>query len=375
MKRQLPETPLLDAALRYAARGWRVFPARPNRVGLVHWSTEATDDFMTIRRWWAKWPRALVCIACGPSGLAVIDLDVKDGRNGPAVFQALERAHAKAPRTLMQTTSTGGIHLIYRGAIKTTVGVLGRDLVPAGGESGIDTRGIGGMIVAAPSIGKNGKPYLMHDDAELGDVVEPAELPQWIAELAGAMTSPAAIGDGEFDALYSAEEFERLLNLIPVEFYDDKHDAWLELMLACSHSSTVDDGKGAFMQWTLKDGPGNRIGFGSDEALIDARWEYNFARRNMKAGRQVGSFNRIVLQHAPGAPVKIAATTAAEDFADDPQELTPGMIEAQRQYDRTHKKRRLAFVRDTTVQPIVKPGMAKPTMTIEEMLERVRKES
>ena len=83
----------------------------------------------------------------------------------------------------MQTTASGGVHLIYRGIIKTTVGVLG---------DGIDTRGVGGMIVAAPSAG-----YRMHDVAELGDVLEPADLPQWIADLAGGTSNKPDDADQE----------------------------------------------------------------------------------------------------------------------------------------------------------------------------------
>lgn len=178
-----PKNKLLDAALGYARRGWHVYPS-PAKNGPAHvkWGTAATTDQQTIKTWWGRWPQALVCISCGPSGLAVIDLDVKSGHNGPALFAELERRHG-ARQTLMQTTASGGVHLIYRGIIKTTVGVLG---------DGIDTRGVGGMIVAAPSAG-----YRMHDVAELGDVLEPADLPQWIADLVGGTSNKPDDADQE----------------------------------------------------------------------------------------------------------------------------------------------------------------------------------
>jgi hypothetical protein len=169
------------------------------------------------------------------------------------------------------------------------------------------------MIVAAPSI-IAGKPYVLLRDGLTDKYSELADLPAWPAELAGRLREVEK-GDGDFTARYTAEEFEKLLNLIPVEKYDDNHDAWLELMLACSHASTVDDGEEAFMKWTTKDGPGNRIGYASDFDMIAARWRYNFAKRNMKGGRQVGSFNMAVLAAAPNAQVK--GSSAEDDFGVD----------------------------------------------------------
>lgn len=335
----------LEAALGYARRGWHVYPARDKARALVKWGTEATTDEKIIRRWWSTWPDAIVCIACGPSGLAVIDLDVKDGKNGPAVLDALERTHGRLPPTMMQRTGSGGTHLIFRGEIKSTVGVLGE---------GIDTRGKGGMIVAAPSM-VSGKPYELLVDELTGKIPDPAALPVWAAELVGRVLEVEK-GDGRFEPLYTDKEFERLLNLIPVQKFDDDHDAWLALMLACSHASTVEDGEEAFMRWTTQDGPGNRIGYSSDVDLILARWRYNYAKRNMKGGRQVGSFNRAVLAAAPGAKIKVPPwPTAEDDFGADPYVLSLAEEVAQRRYDRVYKKRRDAFRRDTTVQPLLKP--------------------
>lgn len=289
----------LDAALAYAKRGWYVYPS-PAKAGPAHvkWGTESTTDEATIRRWWMKWPTALICLDCGKSNIGAIDLDVKGGKNGPEVLDTMSMLYGPIPRTITQRTPSSGTHLLYSGSIKTTVSVIGE---------GVDTRGRGGMIVLAPSAG-----YTM-----TGDVL--AELPAWMAELAGVIHRRPEFGDGDYEPLYSDEEFETLLNLIPVERYDDKHDLWLELMLACSHASTVANGKAAFMDWTLKDGPGNRIGYGSDEALIDARWEYNEARRDMRQGVKVGTFNMHVARAAPNAELK-SPITAADDFGDDAEE-------------------------------------------------------
>jgi hypothetical protein len=289
----------LDAALRYARRGWFVYPS-PAKAGPAHvkWGTESSNDPAVITKWWRKWPTALICLNCGASGIAAIDLDVKGGLNGPEALRTQSMFYGPIPRTLQQRTPSGGAHLLYHGTIKTTVGVMGE---------GIDTRGRGGMIVLAPSAG-----YKMLND------LEPVELPAWMAELAEGVVhvtqSVGPQGDGDFEPVYTDEEFAALLNLIPVERYDGDHDAWLELMLACSHSSTVANGKSSFMDWTLRDGPGNRIGYGSDADMIDARWEYNEARRDRRAALMVGTFHRHLLAAAPNAEIK-SQYSAADDFA------------------------------------------------------------
>ena len=79
---------LQASALDAAGRGWHVFPLRPGtKVPAVrHWEHEATTDTEQIKELWSAelrrrdgWyvpePRN-VGIACGPSGLVVLDLDL-----------------------------------------------------------------------------------------------------------------------------------------------------------------------------------------------------------------------------------------------------------------------------------------------------------
>ena len=83
----------LWSALAAADAGWHVFPCAPGskRPALrQNWQDLATTDQGRIRAWWARQPYN-VGIACGPSGLVVIDLDVareqpggSDGSGHPA---------------------------------------------------------------------------------------------------------------------------------------------------------------------------------------------------------------------------------------------------------------------------------------------------
>ena len=67
---------LLTAALGYSARGWRVFPLVPGekRPAVTDWETRATTEAHRIRRCWGTGDYG-IGIACGPSGLLVLDLD------------------------------------------------------------------------------------------------------------------------------------------------------------------------------------------------------------------------------------------------------------------------------------------------------------
>ena len=122
--------------------------------------------------------------------------------------------------------------------------------------------------------------------------------------------------DAEFTPTYTQEEFAELLDLIPVEKYDNRHDLWLELLLACTHASTVKDGKEAFMEWTTRGGPGDRVGYAADYDKIVARWDSNFAKRNMNGNAvKVGTFNKHLVEAGYGDKVKYPwDTTAEEDF-------------------------------------------------------------
>jgi hypothetical protein len=144
--------PLLEAALSYAERGWKVFPVRPGSKApplTPHGLKDATTDPAAIRKWWGQWPDANVAIATGPgSKLLVVDIDVdpEKGVNGLSSMEDLEAVGCAFPETLAVRTPRGGLHLYYAydGA---EIGNSAGKVAP-----GIDIRGTGGYVLAPPSV-------------------------------------------------------------------------------------------------------------------------------------------------------------------------------------------------------------------------------
>ncbi len=178
---------LLDAALDAARRGWSVFPLRPGdkRPAIRDWQGRATTDRARIVRCWSAGPFN-IGIACGPSEIVVVDLDVaKNGadddarpaswaargvRDGRGVLAALaQEASQPVPLdTFTVTTGSGGTHLYFTAP-------AGEPLRNTAGRLGwlVDTRADGGYVVAAGSV-VAGRVYVVAADRP------PAPLPRWI---------------------------------------------------------------------------------------------------------------------------------------------------------------------------------------------------
>jgi hypothetical protein len=189
----------LSSALAAAAAGWHVFPCAPGskRPALrENWQDLATTDRGRIRDWWARRPYN-IGIACGPSGLVVIDLDVerdgpgrgdgpregdgpgpRPGLDGPAsgadALQRLCRAHGQRypAGTYTVDTPSGGSHLYFTTPATPVRNSAGR-LGPL-----IDIRADGGYVVGDGSL-IDGRRYVAR-----GDFLPLAlPLPAWIARL------------------------------------------------------------------------------------------------------------------------------------------------------------------------------------------------
>ena len=82
----------LDAALRYARRGWPVFPCKAGaskEPATAHGFHDATTDSRRIEHFWTRKPDMNVALATGGNGPDVLDVDVAHGRHG---YQSLNEA-------------------------------------------------------------------------------------------------------------------------------------------------------------------------------------------------------------------------------------------------------------------------------------------
>jgi len=161
---------MLKEATRLAERGLAVLPLHECRNGICtcgkadcnskgkHPRTknghkDATTELAQIREWWTRNPSANIGIACGASGLTVVDLDVKNGVDGIGEFENIAFAEKMNVETVQAMTPSGGRHLYYWTPpgvdLHNTAGTLG---------PGIDTRSNGGYVVAPPSV-IDGKRY------------------------------------------------------------------------------------------------------------------------------------------------------------------------------------------------------------------------
>jgi len=168
----------LQAAQRYAAvHEWPVFPSGHNKAPLTpNGHHDATTDREQIRRWWAKFPHAFIGVPTGAaSGFFVIDIDMKNGKDGEAALRELA-AGRPLPKTVEDVTRTGGRHILFRmppGAdVRNSEGKLG---------VGLDVRGTGGYIVVPPS-GLDSYRYRWSPGCS-PDETELAEAPGWLLEL------------------------------------------------------------------------------------------------------------------------------------------------------------------------------------------------
>lgn len=191
-----------EAALTYARRGWQVFPIHDMAAGRCscggacganagkhprtpHGWQDATTNPAAILNWWGRWPHANIGVATGErSGLVVLDVDLDKG--GYRAFLAMLDALGRPTLlSLVQGTGGGGFHVLYRWP-GYRIGNSAKGLRERFGP-GLDIRGDGGYIVAAPSLHRTGQRYqwqtgsdsaaLTRWPAELDDLVRPPEPP------------------------------------------------------------------------------------------------------------------------------------------------------------------------------------------------------
>jgi hypothetical protein len=179
---------MLPAALWYVRRGMAVFPLwwpvghecacpagadcpsaakHPLTVRGLH---DASQDEAQVRSWWARWPYANIGLPTGDTFDAV-DID------GAAQAWKEFTAQVGSPehRAIVMTgRNAGGFHLYcFPG---------GRKTVPSGKRglpAGVEIKGVGGYVVAPPSLHVSGATYQWVTPLEDGVVAGSVDWPTW----------------------------------------------------------------------------------------------------------------------------------------------------------------------------------------------------
>lgn len=145
----------------------------------------ATKDRLVVRRMWRAFRDAVPSIACGPTGIVVIDADAKD--DGPEKIGALFEENGGLPEGCISSpTKSGGKHFIFADPDRTFTNKAG--LLKK--QYGCDVRGAGGQIVAPGAQLEDGRTYgTMDDFGRLGRAIAKKTLtapPQYLTALIGA---------------------------------------------------------------------------------------------------------------------------------------------------------------------------------------------
>ena len=252
---------LLDAALKYALRGFRVLPLNSIRAGVCtcgdtdcrspgkhpltpHGATEASSDEMTIRGWWSKWPTANIGLAMGDAGCVALDVDTRN--LGHLSWEALIQANGALPETPTQRSGNGWHYLVRidTDAVRRCRGKLAQ---------GIDVKA-NGYIVAEPSIHHSGRRYAWDDGLDLLAGFTPARAPVWLERLlmepAETGAAPSSPNLGNYTLPVQLAEAAAALTVLDAEDYHQ----WIEAGMALHATGLGDLAYQVWVEWSGQSG-------------------------------------------------------------------------------------------------------------------------
>ncbi len=170
---------MVETAVEYAKRGWHVFPCSWKKAPATpNGFKDATTDEETIVQWWDRNPGSIIGIRTGKeSGFWVVDIDEKNGKSG---YQSLtdhfgDKFDFDMDEDLWAQTASGGFHLCFQYDSDNPVGSGANYL------EGVDIRGDGGYIIAAPSSVKVGDVFGKYQWKDVSKDPRPA--PEWALSL------------------------------------------------------------------------------------------------------------------------------------------------------------------------------------------------
>jgi hypothetical protein len=314
----------------------------------------STQDPEQIHAWAQERPGCNWAIDPAKSGFQIVDPDVPKWKQdektgewywaekvGATTLGKLEARIGKLPPTFTVVTPSGGRHLYFKGTHRFAIDGYGKDcdspkyLVAPGCrvKYGPDAQLREYKVISDPFQHIEDRPQALHDWLH-GDrpPIEPD--PEPVPRVAGktvAVAEPA--GKAEFEAEYTAEEFEAALNALdPCKFIQppdqpEPTKPFMDLLFCCTHASVCDDFDAAaeiFATWGSRDPEyANRAGD------TEERFKKHRHRRNLTGPKiaMVGTFNKILRDHGVSEElIRPRQTSAEEDFAGVP--VDPDLLEA-----------------------------------------------
>ena len=249
-----PKNKMLTSVIGYAAeRGWWVFPAPMGEKkshkaaansGGRKWGM--TRDLAEIEADWNKWPDANVGLPTGEvNGFFVVEADTEEGHgvDGIAALAELEKNHGPLPKTLMAESPSGSIHYYFKHPggdtkIKNSASEI---------ASGVDVRGDGGMVIAPPSVRKDGEYRWLNDNPIV-------DAPEWLIEL--VKKQPKAVNDSDGGDRPEIHADASLLGAAVAVIPNDKSVGWEEWnnvgMALWRTTGGSDEGLDLFDGWSAK---------------------------------------------------------------------------------------------------------------------------
>lgn len=300
----------IEAALGYAALGWRVVPLHAPALvaGAVRCSCgrddcpspakhprtprglhDATADTLLLREWWRRWPGANVGVVTGAdSGIVVLDVD---GGEGAAALDELEGEFGEFPETPAAETGGGGKHIFFAhpgGTLPNSARRVG---------PGLDVRGDGGYVVAAPSGHASGRAYrwlVSPSDCS------PAAVPAWLlAKMAEPPKPPPGPARGPTHSDTARHWLGKALARCGVGTRNDT-GLWLACQLRDAGLSR-DEAESIAREYAQRCPVGGEA-YGEREAVASVASAYRTAPRDPAASRSSGSAPRMRPNVPPPPP-------------------------------------------------------------------------
>jgi len=255
----------LVQAIQYARRGWHVLPCNWKKHPLTpNGFYDATTDEEQIIRWWQENPKSLIGIRTGKeSGFWAVDIDMKGAKNGLESLQKHFGESLTLDDGLFQKTPTGGLHLCFKYDDDNPVGCGVNYL------DGVDVRGDGGFIIAAPSSININNEWIQYRWKDIDS--EPSVAPQWAYDLLELRTSStrnidmnAILQSGITEGSRDTSIF-RIACMLEREGVDiDTARVFIELLAACckppfSSSDAVEKVNRAYTEYATEKGIQLRI--------------------------------------------------------------------------------------------------------------------